>query len=337
MNGHGAPSVLDLLRAEVAKKASAVPPPAPVAAPAPAEPPHDPETGEIIEDPPVATTATTAPTPAEPRQWAPVSHARTGAVAAAPGARGKEPKNWQWADGPDGTRVRVPAPAKPKRARSPSSGAPTRTSSPRPWRFHVNEETGLRERVDMTDDEIEAMVAAKALAAEKLAEDRRVLAELIPVFSERTPAISERLIPGDKRTMGGVEALSLERPNGSKLRLVRRHYDGTGESGLRDIRYINAHVVYSKPNSGLVFRTRGCMFEETELREVANVLLAEADRLDAIAAESASEDAADDWEPVPPPDVDVGEDSPREPLDSLTASLDSDRLDSLDSDPHAKD
>ena len=98
----------------------------------------------------------------------------------------------------------------------------------------------------------------------------------------------------------------------------------TGQSGLRDIRYINAHVVYSKPNSGLLFRTRGCMFEETELREVANVLLAEADRLDALAAESASEDAAEDWQPVAPPDVDAGDSDP------LTASLDSDSTDPTD-------
>jgi hypothetical protein len=152
----------------------------------------------------------------------------------------------------------------------------------RPFRVVTDEATGQRVRVELTVEEIQDRDAARAEGEMRRAEDRRALAEVIPVFRERIPALGELLIKGDARTLRGRELLVLDRPNGSKLRLVARHYDGTGISGTRDINYINAHVLFRKPGSGLPFRTRGVMFESGELREVARVLLEEADKLDAL-------------------------------------------------------
>jgi hypothetical protein len=246
-----------------------------------AEPPHDPETGELLEDDDELVDYS-RPMGDEPTQ--PPHGERP--------LRRREAEAWRWATAPDGSRIRVPAPDEPTpptRKRKPSGGR----GPARPFRWVIDESTGERVKRELTPEEVAARDTAKAEAEAKNAEYRREIATLIPVHPDEIPAIGEGLIRGDARTLGGIELLSLERPNGSRLRMTRKHYDGTGLSGARDIHYISAHVVFLKSNTGLLFRTRGVMFEQGELRAVASVLLAEADRLDSEAG-----DEVDDSRPM---------------------------------------
>ena len=147
---------------------------------------------------------------------------------------------------------------------------------------------GNRVRRNLTPDEIREAAEHKAATEARRAEERALIGQLIPVLrcEGDPPSKIEHVIPLDKRTVRGAELVSCVRPNGSRLRLVGKYWDGTGPSGHRPLAYVSGYVVFYS-QAGLPFRTRGVMFERGELRTVAAALLAESDRLDA--AEAAGE------------------------------------------------
>lgn len=235
---------------------------------------YDEETGEVFDDEDAEADAPSSPATVQP--GVPLGYRRIAGGGLIPIARGAEPAHWEWRTAPTGERYRVPteAPVKPARAHRRKAEGP---SAPRVRsRWVVDEATGERHRVALTPEEIAAADAAKAAYEERRAEERRMLALLLPVHDDGlAPAMNERLVAGDARTLAGREVLALERPNGSKLRATIRHYDGTGVSGTRDIHYCSLHVLFAKPGSGLLFRTRGAMIERGEMLPVVTMFLRE--------------------------------------------------------------
>ena len=196
----------------------------------------------------------------------------------------------KWITHEDGSRAQVPLTAAEiavEEAERPARAAVAGKTWMKPgtWRWDVDE-AGHRFRRELTPEEIAARDASKVLAEEKRIAMRALLEQLIPAgrLPGEPPVKTDRLFPLDARTSQGTEIVSVVRPNGSKLRLVSRYYDGQARTGRRPLAYVSGHVVFTQPGSHLPFRSTGVMFERGELRAVGQALLDEATRLDALEA-----------------------------------------------------
>ena len=204
--------------------------------------------------------------------------------------RRRASESMKWITHEDGSRAQVPLTAAEiavEEAERPARAAVAGKTWMKPgtWRWDVDE-AGHRFRRELTPEEIAARDASKVLAEEKRIAMRALLEQLIPAgrLPGEPPVKTDRLFPLDARTSQGTEIVSVVRPNGSKLRLVSRYYDGQARTGRRPLAYVSGHVVFTQPGSHLPFRSTGVMFERVELRAVGQALLDEATRLDALEA-----------------------------------------------------
>jgi hypothetical protein len=132
--------------------------------------------------------------------------------------------------------------------------------------------------------ELEAQAAWRLEERERKAKETEAMLALLPVESTQTegepPILSERLIELDARTCAGNVLAEVKRPNGSRLMVTSKHYDGTSK-GFGARTYIHCAIWFRK-NPGKLYRSKGVAIERVEMRALAAALISEADRLDTI-------------------------------------------------------